>query len=857
MPLEEQTAQNTETKGQIRGSGGKEIPEEAAQFSRFRSLRKGFSERTVPIRKALNSLFASHPTLLAQEQRELMQTDFALQQETLRAHRVLKAGLPGRTRLSRPETQLDTPQNNSYRDFNIADNTDQTVPDTVIAEDEQQDKLEEKKRALHSWVESIDNRYIQDSLEWTIDSKQDSMAALMTDQGLVSTGLLLRLLNENSGNYQLFALTETMVQGSLRESFSADERAFWDSWLQLDEYFKMHLLRVVGHTKDLSDYSRLSAMASVCTEMKNFKHQPALWQISVDPFLYDQYPHEALRTTTGIITSEQVPDVIKIFTLFQNRFYPTYDSETGVFAQEKLKMHPQTLLRVPEDEAYPIIYSDLLRLHVESDNFSLRHFLTTALANQSLLDKTKAVGFDQLSEKERMELTNYCRQAEMLQQLPFISSTRQKEGQLSDGMKLEDRVAALEKSLSLSDNEKITDRLATIFAHPIGLTSLEGVLARMDEARAEASELHNGPSNSANDRLLPLKRGDILKTIDINHLAGIIAEGAVSGEFIPGVTQDKKANPFSSDVIRVLPEDENGTFLQAFSAFFGDDEKPVIILIRDRGQFDETSSPDKANTRSNGQAGEIFHAGEQTRHYAIRTGFAPTQIDAIILGKADVRENVFGANKEYARLLFGLTGLDTPIADKDGAVLVNAEDYRQDNEAISQAVTLFQSESPRPHDLVDALKQLPFLKSLYEKREEGRGSTQTVQSSAEAALDYFESHSASDFSPSVLSKATARLVLSLLPLQDTRAFYVRGHREAKDMFAKAVLPLILQRFQIPLEQIQIVTKLAEHGFLDDSKIEKKRDEMDNLAASLAVPAVELTKLVQMLNPISRTEPALV
>src|SRR6185436_13248623 len=98
----------------------------------------------------------------------------------------------------------------------------------------------------------------------------------------------------------------------------------------------------------------------------------------------------------------------------------------------------------------------------------------------------------------------------------------------------------------------------------------------------------------------------------------------------------------------------------------------VILVIKDRGQFNKTNHSGENKATSSKQM-ELFKTGiVNGNHYGIRTGVPSTEIDAIVIEKDRLNDIEFIDNIKYH---IAQKGFYIPICDKKGKVVYSPEEY--------------------------------------------------------------------------------------------------------------------------------------------------------------------------------------
>lgn len=389
---------------------------------------------------------------------------------------------------------------------------------------------------------------------------------------------------------------------------------------------------------------------------------PELWK-QIQSF---ENPESVLDEVEDIFERNHLPLVGKVFKVFET-LYPK-ERLSKMVLQEYCS--PTLKAERYRSQMYTV-YKDLLRSHLDSDNPSLRGYLRVLQEGQTLADKVDAGGVDSLTEEEVAKFEVFT---DKLKRLYEVSLRGKEKKEKRDEVKESEAIEIFKRvreSMGVSEGQSLSERVSEMYLKPLGLKSVEQALERMDAVKSAADNRNREYANSGQG-IIEIKAGDLLKGIDSSYVRNILENGSVAKEFL-GASADSDSTPFDTDLSKVLPKDIEGNdiFSNSIARTYGD----TIMVIRDRGQFYETSADDSpadlariAMKRESRM--ELFHtpvAGE--RHYGIRTGFPSTEIDAII-------PTMFNRRKFDALAMdIVANGCYIPIVDYSLQVLLTPEKY--------------------------------------------------------------------------------------------------------------------------------------------------------------------------------------
>lgn len=385
-------------------------------------------------------------------------------------------------------------------------------------------------------------------------------------------------------------------------------------------------------------------------------------------------PEKAYQTIISVLEKNNLPLVAKIYIIFAALHPPNV-------LQSKIEKHKVLgAIRSYLRKRY-IIYLDLLRIHIESANPSLREYIAILISGQELLNKLEKEGLDHLSEEEQKKLRYFFSRLEALYINSYLGRSARATVEIDD-VDLVQAYKNLKRNLRVRQGQTVIERITEMYLKPLGIESLSEIHQRMMESKQRADkrnrELYQeAKNNSSNENVyLYIKPGDIMKGTNSQYLQSHIENGIVAKEFLGAYFPGSDATPLDTDAARPMkPGDKKMqmTVDEALKTYevkaYGD----IILVIRDRGQWEETSDMD--NPKYNPDKYELFITGATSeRHIGIRTGIASTEIDFIIATNQLISdekrlENIF---YEIAR-----AGFYIPVVDEQGRVIFTPEMYEE------------------------------------------------------------------------------------------------------------------------------------------------------------------------------------
>ncbi len=428
-------------------------------------------------------------------------------------------------------------------------------------------------------------------------------------------------------------------------------------------YLRNHLWK---HTKELGaipkekrvDYIEICLQidASPSQEIQRVKDSFMQQLLTVDN------PVVVYKKIEDVFIKNNLPAVGKIYKVF-DILHSATDIETSL--KRGFPGSP-TLTAAGARRRSSIIYNDLLRIHTDSANRSLRQYIETLQSGEKLLQRVDSDGIETLSAEEQKKFAYTLEKFHTL----FFNSTLGKNTELvRDEMTLAEHYQYLRESLGVAEGASLNARIAEMFLRPLGIESLDGVLVQMRETKTAAHERNLELYRSHSEGLI-LHAGDLLKGTPLQYLPGILQNGSVAKEFL-GSSAQSDSTPLDTDVSRVNNEDMGSGFLGAMQSSMATGFGNLIFVVRDRGQFQHTELG--GDTSYDRDHMELFPTGGG-KHYGIRTGFPSTEIDFMV-----ARESLMQEPKSLEKAYYEIAqnGWYIPVCDTNGTVIFTPQMYNE------------------------------------------------------------------------------------------------------------------------------------------------------------------------------------
>ena len=433
----------------------------------------------------------------------------------------------------------------------------------------------------------------------------------------------------------------------------------------LTEYYKIqdYSLRTIfrEYIESYKDDINLDTLSSICevltrlsvsnsTEMYTFRKELA------HQILATANPIESLNKVEAVFVKNSIPTVGKAYSCFEI-LHPDFKD----FIMTGSTISP-TLQSAGNKKRKYIIFNDLLKASFGSNNRSINKYIDAVDKGYKLYTRVKEenISFEDLSYEEQELLKQFRRTINTLYDRTLKGRTQ------NDGNIYTDDVIAdlrlLETKLAEHEGEyNLADRVVRMFCGGAGIDTIEDAqkyvyhkVSTADKKNRQAAQFD-----------MELKKGDLIKGInDMKYLRNILQNGSVAKEFL-GSSASSDATPLDTDVSMIMTDDGstkekiNGTAASAYGNIW------LVLKGDDRFKITRDNNPDH-DTEYDPTKLELFHTGVLGGgHYGIRTGFASSEIDYIVMEKYDTRVG----------LEIALNGFYIPVADKDGKIVFTPEDY--------------------------------------------------------------------------------------------------------------------------------------------------------------------------------------
>jgi hypothetical protein len=681
-------------------------------------------------------------------------------------------------------------------------------------------------------------------------SLNDEMMDHLDEEGYITDETMIFLASHQLLDLQVVAINRDRLHGEEFKNFS-----FWKKWTELSKLGKRYVNKKLVETNEFDGHFLEDAEAyagliltidkSPSLELKAIKEQLAMLLLQVVS------PEKRLKEIVEVFEYNNLPSVIKRWKVADIIYFTPGDNgktkfrttvEQSVIPDEYSDRHVvvgPTIRSASDSQAKAIMYRDLLRSSISSGDLSLLSYMTVLQRHADLLLQAEH-GYDDLSDEQNRLLISVLDKLDRIAGISGFSDDKNRSPKK--------RIEKLRRSMRIQESETLIHGFEKMYLRPLGFKSIFEAINFSIEVRRQAG-MRNLESNRK-DQAIQLHEGDLLKAFKPDAMYDILFTGFTSREFI-GADSSSDWTPFDTDFGRVLAEDEGKAFFPTLqlsparpSASYGS----VVAVIKNRGQFNETEYTDSPDFASYDGRPEVFFSkvvGE--RHYGVRTSLAVTEVDGFILG-----DGVSDIDQQEIFFLVSNSGMFFRLFDTLGRDIFNEEDYQQNNINVNKIKELLSEDEFSPDEFLASLKDVPFLKSLYEFIFDGKNE---VGGHTLDVMKRFEYQEAEKFSSNVIEANDFRIMLSAHDIGKRMAVEKHGDTTSQHKYTLKLLPFLFTSIGVDISKVPLLTVLVDQeilgdllfkakGIPDDEQITKAADEINKMAVSVHVDPVEFLELLK-------------
>lgn len=367
---------------------------------------------------------------------------------------------------------------------------------------------------------------------------------------------------------------------------------------------------------------------------------------------------EALDKIEEIFIKNNIPTIGKIYSCFEI-LHPNFQ---GFDFSERSMVSP-VLKKASTMDKSIIIFSDLIKSFLGSNNKSINNYLKNIGVGSELYESIKSgrLPYDSLDDAQKKELIVFRKHLATLYNNTMNGKKENGAFTTTDDVLAD--ILELSKRLSPDGtlDYSLADRVIKMFCGFAGINTLEQAKSYVAQ-KIKTADARNRDTAS---KEVILRQGDFIKGIgNICYLRNILQNGSISREYL-GSSAASDLTPLDTDVAVITLSE--GTIKDKLSKTIADDYGPIWFVLKNDDRFITTRTingiPDIKNDMSKM---EVFYTGVIGKdHYGIRTGFASSEIDYIVIEDYDQRVG----------LEIAMNGFYIPVVNKEGNIVFTPSDY--------------------------------------------------------------------------------------------------------------------------------------------------------------------------------------
>ena len=373
--------------------------------------------------------------------------------------------------------------------------------------------------------------------------------------------------------------------------------------------------------------------------------------------LKSQNPIESLNMIEAVFVKNNIPIVGKVYSCFEI-LHPNFEG----FNFQNSPISP-TLKNASLIGKKILVFSDLIKASFGSDNRSINDYLKNIEIGTNLYKKIKSgqSSLENIGDQEKKELITFSKHLATLYN-NTAKARRENSMFFPSGNVLED-ILKLSKLLSPNGSldYDLGDRVIRMFCGFTGIDTLEQAKEYIS-SKVKNADVRN---RAAAQTPMVLSQGDFIKGIgNITYLRNILQNGSVSKEYL-GSNIDSDSTPLDTDISMIISSE--GRIRDKIESTNANGYGPIFLVLKNNDRFSITRTKDgDLPTKADPEKIEAFYTGALGEdHYGIRTGFASSEIDYIVMEVFDPRVG----------LEIAMNGFYIPVADKDGNIVFTPQDY--------------------------------------------------------------------------------------------------------------------------------------------------------------------------------------
>lgn len=368
-------------------------------------------------------------------------------------------------------------------------------------------------------------------------------------------------------------------------------------------------------------------------------------------------PFETFDKIESLFVKNNIPTVGKIYSCF-DILHPDFKGFNFDNSMISPVLKSSTLMG-----KNIVIFSDLIRCSFGSNNRSVNDYLNNIDFASKLYESIRKgqIQYDELGQVEKDELLIFSKHLSTLYHNTLQAKKIVEEIKLSGSVM--DNLLELSKKMSPNGtlDYNLGDRVIRMFCGFAGINTLSQAKEYIYKKITTVDERNR---NAAGYDMI-LERGDFIKGIgSVNYLKDILQNGSISKEYL-GASAGSDLTPLDTDVSMIITNDR--TISDKINSTAANSYGPIWFVLKNDDRFMVTRDSNRTfDAKKDMTKMEVFYTGVVGKdHYGIRTGFASSEINYVVMEDYDSRVG----------LEIAMNGFYIPVADRNGKIIFTPNDY--------------------------------------------------------------------------------------------------------------------------------------------------------------------------------------
>lgn len=468
-------------------------------------------------------------------------------------------------------------------------------------------------------------------------------------------------------------------------------------------YFKEHYETM--SEKKINDLLNLTYRIEYSNSLEMHQFQEQILSSVLD----SDNPYEKIDKIENIFLKENIPMFSKIFLCFKFLYPELSKIDKDGFEKfnfsEYSRISPDLLIASPNNKRmqlykeivngdktkirFQLIFNDLLRCAICSNNSSLVQYLNTLKNGNEIATKLKSANYNisVLSNEEQKLLDTF---------IGYLSTIYEN---ISDekikNLSLVDRCKYLTDYFKPTNKYSLADRVVRSFGYFAGIDSLEQIFIMIDDVQRKTMKDNSEFGKYLENNIFELNDNDLLRGVGLFNILGSSFEnGNVCKELLGALIGKSDSDTTPLDVDLTLVKKQENIYSSIDGTPTGWNFGNVFVVLKDDVTITRDKDGNLLDTVYDPMKMEVFgthtKGGGHETHWGGRSGFSKTDIKCILYKKmVEINKNKpynddgsvnYVANNVFndlplIKFEIARHGLYIPIVDLSGKLIFTEDEY--------------------------------------------------------------------------------------------------------------------------------------------------------------------------------------